>query len=53
MPESSALPIPPASLPQPADRKPWHAPTLTQVALEITGLLSGEGQDQNQSSTSL
>ena len=44
MPESSALPTP-ASLPQPADRKPWHAPTLTQVALIMTGFASGQFLD--------
>ena len=55
MPDSPAQPTTPAlevkAEPAAADRKPWHAPTLTQVALQITGLLSGEGLDQNQSST--
>jgi len=52
MPESSALPTP-ASLPQPADRKPWHAPTLTEVTLQVTALLSGTGQDNVGRTTTL
>ncbi len=42
---------PPAAAPDatvaPADaRQPWHAPSLTQVELKVTALLSGTGNDK-------
>jgi hypothetical protein len=55
MPDTPAQPLaaaPDAQAPQSAERKPWHAPTLTQVALQVTALLSGEGGDKGQSSSS-
>jgi len=34
-----------APAPQPAERKPWHAPTLTQVDLQLTAQSSGAFSD--------
>jgi len=47
MPEADVMPSAEAqpATPQPAGRKPWHAPTLTEVTLQVTGQLSGSGQD--------
>ncbi len=40
-----------AKTPPAAERKPWHAPSLTQVALQVTGQASGTTDDKAGSET--
>ncbi len=53
MSEAEVKPFAEVQSPAPAERKPWHAPTLTQVALQVTGVGSGQTQDNDGSSTLL
>jgi len=47
LPVESSPPAPEGKVaPAGTDRKPWHAPTLTQVALQVTGQASGTTTDK-------